>query len=434
MSIEFRPAVREKTSLLIALAGPSGCGKTMSALRLATGLKNGGKIAFIDTEARRALHYADQFEFDHCDFAPPFRPDRYREVIETADDGGYDVIILDSMSHVWSGDGGIIDWHEEEVEAAVERSRARASENNWRFDEDKTREKEKLAGWVKPKTSHKRMVSRLLQCRAHLIFCLRAEEKMLMTSETDERTGRKKAIIVAAQDRPLLERWQPICEKNFMYEQTASFLLLPGAPGVPHALKLQDQHREAFPAETAISEASGAALRAWASGGKAPRHVKVDPLALAEAEARKGIEALKTWWGGAGKAHQRVLKGDLDRLKKIAADADAGGLEVEEEVAFDEAGRAEADSDGDRKPPQADREGADTGGKPSGDGLSASRRDHIVKLIQAAGPDAACVDAVIRDNGPVLQELAPKDYDAVMEASLERKDVLRADADRVAAE
>ena len=71
---EDRPATRERTPLLVGLVGPSGSGKTYSALRLATGFQRvtGGDIYFIDTEARRALHYADSFNFRHLPFGAPF--------------------------------------------------------------------------------------------------------------------------------------------------------------------------------------------------------------------------------------------------------------------------------------------------------------------------------------------------------------------------
>ncbi len=81
MTFHFAPAVRDSVSLLIALAGASGSGKTYSALRLAKGMTDAGKIAFIDTEARRGLHYAGQFDFLHTDMRPPFRPDRFVEAI-----------------------------------------------------------------------------------------------------------------------------------------------------------------------------------------------------------------------------------------------------------------------------------------------------------------------------------------------------------------
>lgn len=258
MTYTFRPAVRENAGVLVALAGPSGGGKTYSALRLARGLVGPeGVIAFIDTEARRATHYADKFKFLHGDLHPPFRPDAYVEAILAAEQTGAGAVVIDSMSHVWSGTGGVLDWQEEEVEAAVERAKQLATKKGWEFDEYRAREANKMAAWIKPKMSHKKMMSRLLQCRAHLIFCLRAEEKVKM-----EKNERNQTVIV-----PI--GWQPICEKNFMYEMTASFLLTDDAPGVPKPIKLQDQHRAFFPTDKPVSEKSGEQLAAWAGGGVA---------------------------------------------------------------------------------------------------------------------------------------------------------------------
>ncbi len=261
MSYTFRPAVRTKTSVLIALAGTTGTGKTYSALKLATGLAGTtGRIAFIDTEAGRALHYAEQFRFDHLDIKPPFRPAAYRDAIVAAEEAGYDVIIVDSMSHEYEGEGGILEWADELL-AGGEKS---------------------PGNWKEPKSAHKRMMNRLVQCRAHLIFCLRAEEKMLLEQipETNQdgsprinsKTGKQwtRTVVTPAKDRPLEERWQPICEKRFMYEMTASFLLLPDKPGVGIPVKLQEQHRPFFPEGERIGEASGQGLAAWARGGKAP--------------------------------------------------------------------------------------------------------------------------------------------------------------------
>src|SRR5581483_2781739 len=103
MTFQFAHAVRSQVSLLIALAGASGSGKTFSALRLAKGMAPTGKIAFIDTEARRGLHYADQFEFMHTDMRPPFRPSRFIEAIHAAEATGAEVVIIDSFSHEYDG-------------------------------------------------------------------------------------------------------------------------------------------------------------------------------------------------------------------------------------------------------------------------------------------------------------------------------------------
>src|SRR3989304_6109523 len=89
MSYTFRKAIREQTSVLLALAGSSGSGKTYSALRLARGLAGDrGRVALIDTEAGRALHYAERFDFDDCDLKPPFAPSAYADAIAAAGGAG----------------------------------------------------------------------------------------------------------------------------------------------------------------------------------------------------------------------------------------------------------------------------------------------------------------------------------------------------------
>jgi hypothetical protein len=251
MAFTFRPAKREAVGLLIGLAGASGSGKTFSALRLAKGLAGGKPFCLIDTEAGRAKHYADQFAFDHGDLHAPFSPACYAEAIGAADAAGYPVIVVDSASHEHAGEGGILDMQEDELR--------RMAGDDW-----KKREAVKMASWVKPKMEHKRMVQKLLQVRAHLILCFRAEAKIEMVKGANGRMEvRPKETLTS------LDGWIPICEKSLPFELTASFLLLPDAPGIPRAIKLQEQHRGFFPAGKHITEAAGVALAAWAAGGSA---------------------------------------------------------------------------------------------------------------------------------------------------------------------
>ena len=49
-----------KGALNIVISGGTGSGKTFSAMRLASGIAGGKPFAVIDTENRRALHYADR--------------------------------------------------------------------------------------------------------------------------------------------------------------------------------------------------------------------------------------------------------------------------------------------------------------------------------------------------------------------------------------
>lgn len=252
MSFQFRPGVRENVGLLIGLTGPSGGGKTYTAMELATGISGGKRFAVVDTEARRALHYADQFKFDHGDLKPPFRPDNLVDAIEAADKAGYPAIVVDNASHIWYGTGGLLDWHDELLDEFVKRAQEKGNQDpEWLL-----RDKNNMRAWIKPKMSHKRMIQRLLQVRAHLIICLRAEEKTVIGYE-DGKTKISNA------------GWQPICEKNLPYELTVSLLLTDDAPGMPEkAFKLQEQHRDLFPPNKQITRQTGEAIRQWAKGGE----------------------------------------------------------------------------------------------------------------------------------------------------------------------
>lgn len=119
MSVEFKTAERSRVWLKMCLQGPSGSGKTYSALRIATGLvtEDKGKIAFLDTENESASLYANDFKFDTLSLSPPFTTQRYIEAINAAVKAGYRVLVIDSISHQWNGDGGILDRIEKEKRA-----------------------------------------------------------------------------------------------------------------------------------------------------------------------------------------------------------------------------------------------------------------------------------------------------------------------------
>jgi AAA domain len=304
VSFQFKPAIRESVGLIVGLAGGTGSGKTFSALKLATGMAGGKPFALIDTEAGRARHYADQFKFDHGDLAPPFRPQRYAEAIFAADAAQYPVIVVDSMSHEWSSDGGILDWQEEELE--------RMAGDDW-----KKRESCRMASWIKPKMDHKKMVQRLLQIRAHLILCFRAEEKIEMTKVDGEWKVQPKKSLVG------LSGWIPVCEKALPYELTASFLLTADAPGIPKPIKLQEQHRGFFPLDRPISEQSGRDLAAWAKGAPAASTARLSDgerdAHLKALETAESMPLLQAAFEGAWKAAAR--DGELRRLFKSMYDA-----------------------------------------------------------------------------------------------------------------
>lgn len=106
MSI-FKKASKKQQKLKLLLEGASGSGKTYSALILAKSL--GKKIAVIDTEKGSASLYDKLADFDVCELNPPFTPEKYINAITEAEKQGYDVLIIDSITHEWSGKGGCLD-------------------------------------------------------------------------------------------------------------------------------------------------------------------------------------------------------------------------------------------------------------------------------------------------------------------------------------
>lgn len=324
MSIQFKKAVRENVGLWINLIAGTGGGKTFTGMQLATGICGDKPFAVIDTENKRALHYADQYRFDHAELRAPFRPDAYADAIVEADKAGYPVIMVDSGSHVWAGDGGVLDWQEEEL--------TRMAGDDW-----KKRESVKMSAWIKPKMSHKHMVQAMLQVRAHVILCLRAEEKIEMV-----RGENGKMVVQPKKTLTGKDGWIPICDKNLPFEATCSFLLLASAPGIPHPIKLQEQHKAIFPLDQPINAQAGQRLAAWAAGAPkaAPAPVSStatsappadgtpdggaaspDPLLVLAGEwAEQGTAKYRTFWEALTPAKQKHIGTvEHERLKSMAS-------------------------------------------------------------------------------------------------------------------
>lgn len=312
MTVSFKPAKRENVPLLIGLAGASGSGKTYSALELATGIAEEigrvkgreGKIFGIDTERGRMLHYADYFRFMHGEIDPPFRPLAYQDALVAAEAMLADVVVVDSFSHEWEGEGGVREWADE-LEAAGAKPPSQ---------------------WKEPKLAHKRLVNKMLAMRPHIIVCMRAEEKMRVENVPQFNNDGSpkmwngkpstKMVITPAAELDIKERWVPICEKRFPYEITTSLLLVPQAPGMPIPLKLQRQHMPFFPEGQPIGREAGRQLAQWSMGGTGAAELTLDQ-ARADLAAAADLEALRTTWARKAMApHREALQADLDARKE----------------------------------------------------------------------------------------------------------------------
>jgi len=293
----FKPAKREGVGLFIGIAGGTGAGKSYSALRIARGIAGpSGRIAAIDTEAKRMSHYADMFAFDVTDMAPPFRPERFAQAAEEAERAGYAVLVIDSMTHEWSGEGGVLSWHDEIA-----------------GDDPK----KNMQGWIKPKGAHKAMIGSLLQRRIPIVFAFRAEEK----------------VKVGAGGRPESQGWMPIGDSRFMFELTTMLTLSNEAPGrVNHNLpcKIQEQHLAFFPDGKHITEEAGAALAAWARGDEVIDRATAAAKALIDAanKAADETELLNAHAGETEKKQLAWLKDKRPELYREVNDAVAAKLKA----------------------------------------------------------------------------------------------------------
>jgi hypothetical protein len=303
-SFEFKDGKREHVPLLFGLMGPSGGGKTYSALRLATGIQRvtGGDIFVIDTEARRALHYADLFKFKHLEFTEPFGSRDYLAAIKSAVKAGARVVVTDSMSHEHSGKGGYLDFHEAEVERMAGGDLKKA-------------ERVQIAGWIRPAQARKDMIDGILHLNANFIFCFRAKEKI------KPQPGKE----------PLELGWMPIAGEELLFEMTVNALLLPKAGGVPTwrsdligeklMMKLPERFAGIFTEGRPLDEDTGAQLATWARG-EAIKDDLGDWPARAETAAREGVESFRKFWAGVPKTIRPKLNSRLDSYKDMAHRAD----------------------------------------------------------------------------------------------------------------
>lgn len=165
---QFVKATKKQAKARIAIDGPSGSGKTYTSLIAATALAKGGKIAVIDTERGSASLYSEKFDFDVLELNPPYSPDVYRDAIKAAENAGYAVIVIDSLSHAWEGEGGALDMADD----ATKRQKTQNSYTAWRE--------------VTP--VHRAMVDAILQSKCHVVVTMRSKMEYVQEKNSDGRT------------------------------------------------------------------------------------------------------------------------------------------------------------------------------------------------------------------------------------------------------
>lgn len=161
----FTKAVRKRARLRLGITGPSGSGKTFSGLLICKGL--GGRTAVIDTEHGSASLYSHLFDFDVLELAAPYSPERYIEAMKAAEEAGYDNLLVDSITHEWSGIGGVLALNQQIAES-------RFKGNTW-------------SAWNVMTPRHDKFMDSITQSPMHIVATMRSKTE----TAQEEVNGRK---------------------------------------------------------------------------------------------------------------------------------------------------------------------------------------------------------------------------------------------------
>ncbi len=257
--IQFHQAERRMSKLRLAIAGPAGTGKTYSALLIAFGMEaqsskpkaQGARIALIDTERGSGDLYAHLGEYDVCSIAAPFEPEKYIAAIQAAEEAGYGVIIIDSLSHAWSGEGGILD---------IQGHIADRNGNSW-------------TAWRKVTPRHNQLVEAMLQSPCHIIATMRSKMEYAQVAENGKTTVKKLGM-------------EPIQRNGMEYEFTL-FLDL----DIGHLAMATKDRTTLFDGKFfKPSQETGQSLMAWLEEGRGEAESSPVPSARATGQAKLKAE------------------------------------------------------------------------------------------------------------------------------------------------
>lgn len=237
----FRKAQRKQAKLKIGISAPSGAGKTYSALLMAYGMcGNWEDIAVIDTENGSAELYSDLGGYSVCPIAPPFTPKKYITAINEAVEAGFKVLIIDSLSHAWNGEGGLLEMQDKATKASK-------SGNSY-------------TAWREVTPEHNRLVDALLQSDIDIIVTTRAKSEYVIQQDGGKTNIKKVGLA-------------PIFRDGLEYELTVFFDL-----SQEHIATASKDRTGLFDGKNFIPTAeTGKALIEWRNGGEVSKPAQPSP-------------------------------------------------------------------------------------------------------------------------------------------------------------
>ena len=248
--MKLQKAKRQQVKLKIGLSGPSGYGKTYSALLLAYGMTSDwSKIAIIDTENNSASLYSHLGEFNVLTLNEPFSPERYIEAIRVCEKSGIEVLIVDSISHEWSGKGGCLEIHEQ---------------LGGRFQD-----------WGKVTPRHNSFLDTIIQSKIHVITTSRRKVDYSLDQDSN---GRTKVMKLGTKE---------IQREGYEYEITVNFEFL----NDKHLVTVSKDRTGLFVGkpEFIINASTGKKLLDWCNQGTSLEELKVKIESTTSTDELKNI-------------------------------------------------------------------------------------------------------------------------------------------------
>ena len=233
--MEFRKAERRKAKLRLGITGVAGSGKTYGALLVAFGL--GGKIAMIDTENGSGDLYSALGDYDICSLSAPFTVQKYLDAIKTAESAGYDIIIIDSLSHAWAGEGGLLDMQGKIADSGRKNS---------------------FAAWREVTPLHNKLIDTMLASKCHIIATMRSKTDYVQVENEKGRMEIRKVGLA------------PVQRDGMEYEFGVIFDL-----GINHIVNVSKDRTSLFDGEVfKLSQETGQALKKWLDTGIDKNRIK----------------------------------------------------------------------------------------------------------------------------------------------------------------
>lgn len=281
--MEIRKAERKKAKLRLGIAAPSGAGKTYSALLLAFGL--GGKVGLIDTEHGSGDLYANLGDYDIISIEAPYTVAKYTSAIKAFEQAGYSTIIIDSLTHAWAGDGGLLDKQGKMADRGTN----------------------SFAAWRTITPEHNNLVDAMLRSPCHIVATMRAKQEYVL--ETNEK----------GKQQPKKVGMAPVQREGMEYEFTVMLDV-----DMNHIASASKDRTSLFDGRFfKIGEETGKELLQWLDAGVEPPKVEERTLAdhMAGIEAADSMEALKNAFAAAYRAAETLKDSHAMAVLTDAKDA-----------------------------------------------------------------------------------------------------------------